>query len=132
MDTVSAHDRRSLPLHKRRPLVPVTEPGGSAAADRRPAPCLNRNAKIIRTSPFSCRRCGEPIQWAKINFIREDGAFDWRLDLWCPECGEIRDPEILAAIRDIHLEEVIRGLHRLQDKALGQGLNSFLKACLAE
>ena len=52
--------------------------------------------------------------------------------MWCPECGEIRDPEILAAIRDIHLEEVIRGLHRLQDKALGQGLNSFLKACLAE
>lgn len=124
VDAFPANDRRILPVHKRRPVVPDPEPGGSAD--------FRHSGPAGSTGPFSCPRCGETVKWAKINFTRPDGAFDWRLDVWCPECGEIRDPEILAAIRDIHLEEVIRGIHRIQDEAIEPHLDHFLTCLLAE
>ena len=132
MDTVSSHDSRSLPLHKRRPLVPDPESGGSAGFRHGRPDGRETGCERIRISPFSCPRCGSAVKWAKITFIRPDGSFDWRLDVWCPECGEIRDPEILAAFRDIHLEEVIRDLHRLQDETIGPHLDHFLTCLLAE
>lgn len=131
MDTCSPVLHCPDPGHEREPLVPGPE------HDRRPDPfrarqgCRKARAKGLRTGPLRCA-CGGAVQWAKIDFIRPDGYRDWRLDVWCAECGAIRDPEILAAVRGIHLEEVIRAIHREMDRILAPDLNNFLDSYLAD
>lgn len=132
MDPVAIDDRRPLPLNKRESMVPDHKSLGCAGVRPFYTNACGDGAKRVRTSTFRCRRCGRPIQWARIQFLRSDGYVDWRIDVWCPECGEVLCPGILAEIRDIHLEEVIGAIHRMQDKAIGPDLKAFLDGFTAK
>lgn len=73
-----------------------------------------------------CPVCGEPIRWKEYKIHREDGYFDWRMDVWCG-CGEVMDPDLLAAVRREYEQYVGEELAKTQRKNMGKELHDFLE-----
>lgn len=68
-----------------------------------------------------CLICGRFPCWAKVDFYRADGAFDWRLDVWCG-CGEVKDPAVLDRARADYLQKYRHAAQEAQERFLDEAL----------
>jgi hypothetical protein len=80
---------------------------------------------------IQCPGCGLNIRYERINIVRDDGAHDWRLDVWCPGCGGIRNGDILARVEFEHKKRAVAEIRAAQDECLdrqlGCGAHEYLK-----
>ena len=84
----------------------------------------------IHELKISCLKCRTRIRWAKVNFLKDNGLFDWRLDVWCG-CGEVKDPEILEMVekdyKDNFRREGLRSANEFLDSRLGEENHALLE-----
>jgi len=80
----------------------------------------------VITTNIRCAGCGSNIKYATMNYLMPCGVFNWRLEVWCPECGEVTDAKVRGLVN----------MHRHQnaylDAALGVEGHALLETYLNE
>lgn len=87
---------------------------------------IDKAVLIKEKKDLFCMKCRYPVKWAKFKFIRPDGYPDWRLDVWC-DCGPIRNPEIISAVRRDHDDIVTDEIDQMMRNGMGRSLYDALE-----
>lgn len=78
----------------------------------------------VRT-PYRCPNCATCVEFEKVDINREDGAFDWYLNVVCM-CGEVTDKDTVEACYDMHWRLSATELKRQQNEAFANALGEDL------
>jgi len=76
----------------------------------------------IYKASAKCPVCGGMVEYTRISFMAECGGPDWRLDVWCENCGEVRDSGVLDAIHEDYRLVVGQRINEMQCHALDMRL----------
>ena len=87
---------------------------------------------LIHSPHARCPECRKPsVYWQKVDFYREeDGAFNWRLDVYCLHCGEIEDKETTALAHDDYTEHLAKYIKKTQNENFDRYLGRLAHANL--